>query len=130
MLRAVLVGGMFTCASLLLGQANVRAPANLIVTITPAKAVLFAGERLTFVASVVGTGDKSVSWTVEQEEGGIITDSGLYRQPRPNGLRKAPGTQLHNHEGMRYSSPRAGHGLTGKTSMNGLFGWHRKAKRK
>lgn len=76
MLRAVLVGGMFTCASLLLGQANVRAPANLIVTITPAKAVLFAGERLTFVARVVGTGDKSVSWTVEQEEGGIITDSG------------------------------------------------------
>jgi len=86
MLRVVLVGGMLTCASLLLGQAYVQALANVTVTVTPLKVTLFAGETQTFVASVVGAGDKSVSWSVEEEDGGTITDSGLYTAPKIQGV--------------------------------------------
>jgi hypothetical protein len=86
MLRVVFVGGMLTCASLLLGQANVPALANVTVTIAPVKATLLAGETQTFVASVVGPGDKSVSWSVEEEDGGTIMDSGLYTAPKIQGL--------------------------------------------
>ena len=86
MLRVVLVGGMLTCASLLLGQANAQALANVTVTVTPLKVTLFAGETQTFVASVVGAGDKSVSWSVEEEDGGTITDSGLYTAPKIQGV--------------------------------------------
>jgi hypothetical protein len=86
MLPVVFVGTMLTCANLVLGQAKVRALANVTVTITPVKATLFAGEMQTFVTRVVGIGDKSVSWAVEEEDGGTITDSGLYTAPKIQGL--------------------------------------------
>ena len=86
MLRVVLLGGMLTCATLLLGQANVQALANVTVTVTRMTVTLFAGETQTFVASVVGPGDKSVSWSMEEEDGGTITDSGLYTAPKIQGV--------------------------------------------
>jgi hypothetical protein len=42
------------------------------VTITPAKATLFAGEMLPFVATVVGIDDQTVNWTVEDEYSGPL----------------------------------------------------------
>jgi hypothetical protein len=46
--------------------------ANITVTITPAKATLFAGEMLPFVATVVGIDDQTVNWTVEDEYSGPL----------------------------------------------------------
>jgi hypothetical protein len=56
------------------------------VTISPAKATLYAGEMQTFAATVIGIGDQSVSWAVEEEDGGAITDSGLYTAPKIQGV--------------------------------------------
>jgi uncharacterized protein YjdB len=85
MLPLLFAGIVLASADLLLGQASPRPLANITVTITPAKATLFAGEVLPFVATVVGIDDQTVNWTVEDETSGTITDSGRYTAPKIQG---------------------------------------------
>ena len=87
MVSLLFLGMVLTCADVLLGQASGRPWASAAVTITPAKVTLFAGESPTFVATVVGLRDKSVTWAVEEEDGGTITDRGLYTTPKIQGYR-------------------------------------------
>jgi len=47
---------------------------------------MFASETKTFVAEVAGIADKSVNWAVEEEDGGTITDSGVYTAPKIQGV--------------------------------------------
>ncbi len=82
MVALLFFGMMLICTNLLLGQASRRPMALATVTITPAKMTLFAGESQTFVATVVGLDDKSVSWAVEEENGGTVTDRGVYTRLR------------------------------------------------
>jgi len=74
------------CADFLLGQADVQPLAKVRVTITPTKVTLFAGETQTFVTTVVGTDNQSVNWSVEEQDGGVITDMGLYTAPKLQGV--------------------------------------------
>jgi hypothetical protein len=85
MLLVLLVGMMLTCVGAVLGKPTVR-PAHVSVMITPAKATLFAGETQTFVAKVVGIDDKTVSWSVDEENGGTVTASGEYTAPKIQGI--------------------------------------------
>ncbi len=72
---------------LLVGQAGVLTRlARITVSITPSEVTLFAGETHSFIASVTGTGEKNVSWAVEEENGGTITDLGLYTAPTIQGV--------------------------------------------
>lgn len=59
---------VLACADLLLGQADVQPLSKVIVTITPTKVTLFAGETQTFVATVVGSDNRSVNWSVEEQD--------------------------------------------------------------
>jgi hypothetical protein len=77
---------MLACADLLFGQADVQPLAKVTVTITPTKVTLFAGETRTFLATVVGTDNQSVNWSVEEQDGGAITDMGLYTAPKIQGV--------------------------------------------
>lgn len=77
---------VLACAGLLLGQADVQPLATVTVTIAPTKVTLFAGETQTFVATVVGTDNQSVNWSVEEQDGGVITDMGLYTAPKLQGV--------------------------------------------
>ena len=77
---------VLACADLLLGQADVQRLAKVTVTINPTKATLFAGETQTFVATVVGTENPSVNWSVEEQDGGAITDVGQYTAPKLQGV--------------------------------------------
>ena len=87
MLPLLFAGIVLTCADLLLGQTSIRPSANITVTITPAKATLFAGEMQPFVATVVGIDGQSVNWAVEEEEdSGTITPAGLYTAPKIQGV--------------------------------------------
>lgn len=72
MLPLLVAGIVLTCAGLLLGQASPRSSPSITVTITPAKAMLFAGEMQPFVATAVGIDDKSVNWTVERKTAGPL----------------------------------------------------------
>lgn len=85
----LIIGTVLTCISVLLGQSELRPLAkNVTVTITPAKATLFAGEMQTFVATVIGVDDKTVTWGVEEEEedGGTISELGQYTAPKIQGM--------------------------------------------
>lgn len=86
MVSLLFLGMVLTCADVLLGQAGGRPWASAKVTITPAKVTLFAGESQAFVAIVVGLGDQSVNWAVGEEDGGTITDRGLYTAPKIQGV--------------------------------------------
>ena len=86
MLSVLFVGAMLTCASVLHGQQTVRQLAHVTVTITPLKATLYAGEMQTFAATVVGIHDKTVIWAVDEENGGTITQLGLYTAPKIPGI--------------------------------------------
>jgi hypothetical protein len=56
------------------------------VTISPLKATLFASETQIFVATVVGGGDRTVAWSVDEEDGGTVTNQGLYTAPKVQGM--------------------------------------------
>lgn len=61
-------------------------PANLSVDITPREATLFAGETQVFVATVLGGVDETVTWSVDEENGGTVTNQGLYTAPKVQGM--------------------------------------------
>ena len=86
MISVSLAAVALACAQLLLGQAEGRPPANIAVTITPTKVTLYAGETQTFAATVVGVDDKTVNWSVDEEDGGVITNLALYTAPKIQGV--------------------------------------------
>ncbi len=86
MVALLFFGMVLTCTNLLWGQASSRALPIATVMITPAKVTLFAGDSQAFIATVVGPGDKSVNWAVEEENGGTITDRGVYTAPKIQGV--------------------------------------------
>lgn len=59
---------------------------GVTVTIVPSKVELFAGETQLFVATVVGSDDRAVTWAIQEQGGGTITSSGLYTAPKLQGL--------------------------------------------
>ena len=87
MSHVLIIGTVLTCISVLLGQSAHRPLAkHVTVTITPVKATLFAGEMETFVATVIGVDDKTVTWGVEGENGGTISELGQYTAPKIQGM--------------------------------------------
>ncbi|HEX6895849.1 MAG TPA: hypothetical protein VF146_11285 [Bryobacteraceae bacterium] len=82
---------------LLIGQAGVLTRLTSIsVSINPPKITLFAGETRRFIASVNGTDEKTVSWAVEEENGGTITDLGVYTAPTIQGVYHVTATSKAN----------------------------------
>lgn len=73
-------------AHLMLGQATVRRATNITVTIVPSKTTLYAGETQTFAARIVGIDDQAVNWSVDEQDGGAITELGLYTAPKIQGV--------------------------------------------
>jgi hypothetical protein len=69
---------------------SVQPPTIATVTITPVIATVQAGESFTFTASVVGTSDTSVAWSVEEEAGGNTTDGTVAGLSGDKGLYTAP----------------------------------------
>ena len=73
-------------ACVLLAQADVQRLAKVTVTISPTKVTLFAGETQTFVATVAGIDNKALNWSVEEQDGGAVTDLGRYTAPKVQGV--------------------------------------------
>jgi len=87
LLFLLLAGVVLACENAALSQLRPQPkPMNLSVTITPRKATLFAGETQVFVATVVGGGDRTVAWSVDEEDGGTVTNQGLYTAPKVQGV--------------------------------------------
>lgn len=54
---------------------------RLSLSVTPEFSRLGCREKLQFQADVVGSEDKSVTWAVREENGGVIDHNGLYQAP-------------------------------------------------
>ncbi len=78
---------VLACPNAALSQLRPQPKAtNLSVTITPRKVTLFAGETQVFVATVLGGADKTVTWSVDDEDGGSVTNQALYTAPKVQGV--------------------------------------------
>ncbi|HYL12002.1 MAG TPA: hypothetical protein VEV41_03150 [Terriglobales bacterium] len=71
-------------------------PVDKTLTISPAKATLFAGETQIFVAKVVAEVDGIVTWSVDEEDGGTITSWGVYTAPKVQGVYHVTATSTLN----------------------------------
>jgi hypothetical protein len=56
-------------------------PPPVVVTITPSPAAVDACRSLTFTATVTGTANTGVTWSVQEAGGGTITAAGVYTAP-------------------------------------------------
>ncbi len=65
-------------------QQSSRATAS--ITIDPPEATLHVGQRQKFSAVVRGSHNVGVGWAVEEQEGGSITQEGVYTAPRVIGI--------------------------------------------
>lgn len=66
------------------------------VTITPATATIKVGESQSFTATVTGTSNMSVTWSVEETSGGTINASGVYTAPATPGTYHVRATSVKN----------------------------------
>ncbi len=80
------VAGLFACTSTV-DEAGVRAAANQVaVQVEPPSAQVTAGGSVSFAATVTGSANTAVTWTVQEgSPGGSITTSGQYTAPATSG---------------------------------------------
>jgi hypothetical protein len=78
--------GILIIGSLLLSQESVHPLVAVEVTIIPAKATVFSGETQTFVATVAGTDNHSVDWSIDEKDGGTVSTTGIYTAPKLQGI--------------------------------------------
>lgn len=57
-------------------------PSSIIITVSPASTQTVPGGGIMFFATVTGTTNKAVNWSVQPSDGGTITNAGLYTAPR------------------------------------------------
>ncbi|MBZ5685477.1 MAG: hypothetical protein LAP86_10620 [Acidobacteriia bacterium] len=100
MLSVLFLGAMVVCSSILTDSSDAPPLTSVTVTIIPEKATLFAGETLTFLATVVGSDSKAVNWSVEEEDGGAITSLGQYTAPKIQGIYHITATSRGRPEAM------------------------------
>ena len=68
------------------GSSNQNAKINVQVSISPTAASVFSNQSATFTATVIGTSDTTVGWSVQEgSAGGVITSAGLYTAPATAG---------------------------------------------
>ena len=69
------------------GQATVTvtAPPVVSVAVSPASASVQVGQQQAFTATVTGTSNPAVTWSVVEASGGSVTGSGLYTAPASAG---------------------------------------------
>jgi len=60
--------------------------AILPVKIHPPEATLYVGESLTFTATVGGDKNAGIRWSIQEPDGGRITEEGTYIAPRAIGI--------------------------------------------
>ncbi len=63
------------------GGGDTPAPAPIVVTVAPTTASILTGGTQTFTATVTGTTDTAVTWSVQEASGGSVNASGLYTAP-------------------------------------------------
>lgn len=66
------------------------------VTINPPEATVHVGQTQTFEAIVRGTQSTGIRWTIDERNGGLITEDGIYTAPRGMGVYHVVATSEEN----------------------------------
>jgi predicted secreted protein len=81
-----------------MGQGVKQAPIS--VAVNPPEATVHVGDKQTFTAVVKGTESAGVRWSVEEKNGGQISEAGVYTAPGAPGIyhvlaisKASPGTR-------------------------------------
>lgn len=69
-------------------------PANVIVDVTPVSATVAAGGSKAFSATVTGTSNTAVTWSVVETNGGSVSSYGVYAAPSAAGTYHVKATSL------------------------------------
>ncbi len=67
------------------GNGGTPPPVPVILSVTPSTAQVTAGDSLQFSATVTGTQNTAVAWSVTEPGGGSITQAGVYTAPETPG---------------------------------------------
>jgi hypothetical protein len=80
---AIIGTGLFLAAC---GEGSSTPPPSITVSVSPASTTVNQGATQTFTASVTGTADTAVTWSVQEAAaGGLITPAGVYTAPQAAG---------------------------------------------
>jgi hypothetical protein len=60
--------------------------AAISVTVDPPEATVHVGQTQNFTAIVKGTRSTGTRWTVQEQDGGRVTEGGIYTTPRTMGI--------------------------------------------
>jgi hypothetical protein len=83
------LGSLLGCGG---GGSGPGAPPAITVTLSPAGAALWTGGTQTFQATVTGTTDTAVAWSVVEPSGGTISATGRYTAPASPGTFRVKAT--------------------------------------
>ncbi len=78
LILGMLLGGVIACGG---GKSTPAAPQVISVAITPPGASVWTGGSQAFTATVTGSTNQAVTWTVIESSGGSISAAGLYTGP-------------------------------------------------
>ena len=83
---------MTACGSSSHTQAS--SPPEIIVSISPQNASALINRAMQFTATVSGSSDTAVTWSVKESNGGTVTAAGLYQAPNVNGTYHVTATSV------------------------------------
>ena len=78
--------GLFLLSLFLLSEAIGQSQSEISLTVVPPESTLHVGQMQAFTAVVMGATDAAIQWTVQEPNGGTITDAGIYTAPQGIGI--------------------------------------------
>ena len=71
---------------LLLCAATGQFHPGISLTVVPSESTLHFGQTQAFTAIVMGTSDAAIQWSVQEPNGGTVTEDGIYTAPHEIGI--------------------------------------------
>ena len=66
--------------------ATAQSDPAISLTVVPSDSTLHVGQTLAFTAVVTGASDAAIQWSVQEPNGGAISDDGIYFAPQEIGI--------------------------------------------
>ena len=78
--------GLLLLSLFLLSDATGQFHPGISLTVVPSESTLQLGQTQAFTAIVMGTSDAAIEWSVQEPNGGRVTEDGIYTAPHEIGI--------------------------------------------
>jgi uncharacterized protein YjdB len=78
--------GLLLLSLFLLSDATGQFHPGISLTVVPSESTLQLGQTQAFTAIVMGTSDAAIQWSVQEPNGGTVTEDGIYTAPHEIGI--------------------------------------------